>query len=87
MVAGRVIAETLIASVAAVILLVILGLRYINGTLSSTANAGNPFLSTVTSPSFLLVLFAIILGSMAVIEALLRARERSQRSGDRPAAG
>ena len=68
MVAGRVIAETLVASVAVVILIVILGLRYLNGTISGSSNQGDTFLNTVTSPLFLTLLLLLIFAGIAVVE-------------------
>ena len=74
MVAGRVLAETLVASVACVILVVILGLRYINGNISGSSTPNNPFLSTVTSTLFLTLIPVLILIGIAVVEIYYRRR-------------
>jgi hypothetical protein len=80
LVAGRVLAESLVASVAFVILIVILGLRSLNGTGSSIGATNNPFLNVVTSTLFLALIPAFILVGIVVVEIAYRRRSRRTRA-------
>jgi len=79
MVAGRVIGEAIIASVSAIILLVILGLRYISGAVAGS-NSQSPAVQFATSSFFLSMLFVIIVGALVVIEIGYRVRDRHGRA-------
>jgi len=78
LVAGRLLAETLVASVSCVILIVILGLRYVNGSFSGTSTPNNPFLNAVTSTLFLTLVPVSVLVGIAVVEAIYRRKSSTE---------
>jgi cell division protein FtsX len=77
-----VLAETLVASVATVVLTVILGLRFIDGDISGSSTQNNPFLNAVTSTFFLALLLVLIFIGVAVVELIYHRKRPTVRSVD-----
>jgi hypothetical protein len=69
---GRIIVELIVITVAAVILLVVLGTRYVSAPAGPSGAGASP----AASSGSLTLLFLLVLGAVVIFEAASRMREK-----------